>query len=47
MSKQVASTTSRFTTQFLLAKLAVSTISDRLTSDVLAERIEVVSHIRG
>jgi hypothetical protein len=47
MSKQMASTTSRFIRRFLLAELASSTIPDQLTSDVLSERVKVVPHIRG
>jgi hypothetical protein len=43
----MASITSRFTRQFLLAELAASIIPDRLTSDVLAEHIKVLPHIRG
>jgi hypothetical protein len=47
MSKQMGSTTSRFTRQFLLVELASSTIPNRLTSDVLREGVKVVPHIRG
>jgi hypothetical protein len=47
MSKQMTSTTSRFIRQFLLVELVASTIPDRLTSDVLAERAKVVPHIKG
>jgi hypothetical protein len=46
MSKQMASTTSRFTRQFLLVELASSTIPDQLTYDVSAEHVKVVPHIR-
>jgi hypothetical protein len=42
MSKQMASTTSIFTRQFLLVELASSTIPDRLTFDILAEHVKVV-----
>jgi hypothetical protein len=47
MSKQMASTTSRFTREFLLVELALSTIPDWLTTDVLVQRIKVLPHIRG
>jgi hypothetical protein len=47
MSKQMTSTTTQFIRQFLLAELAASTIPDWLTSDVHAECIKVLPHIRG